>query len=177
MLEQLRRFIAPLDRTVKNMARRLKLVQVEQKDFQILQVTDLSSGPITVEHLQNFGIVSVPPKDAHVVVLNIRGNQDHPIAIVVDSKEKRLKGLQEGEVALYDALGNYIWLKNSGNAEMKLKKLKIQNDSNELISVLVELVTELISQKTNTAIGPQTLTPETIEKLTQVKIKIESFKV
>lgn len=69
-----------------------------------------------VEHFQNYGFTSHPKAPdasgaAEAVVVFLGGNRDHGIVIVVDDRRFRLKGLESGEVAIYDDLGQKIVLK------------------------------------------------------------------
>ena len=56
-------------------------------------------------------------------------------------------------------------------------KIKLDNESNELISVLVELLSTLVSAKVITGIGSQPFIASTVSSLNSIKTKLESFKV
>jgi phage baseplate assembly protein V len=71
-----------------------------------------------VERFQQYGFSSVPHSGAEVVVLFPSGTRDHGLIISVDDRRYRLKGLQGGEVALYDDLGTSVVLKRAGNIEI-----------------------------------------------------------
>ena len=63
-----------------------------------------------VERLQNYGFTSHPHVGAEAVVGCIGGLRSHAVVLTVDDRRYRLKSLQEGEVAMYDDLGNVIKL-------------------------------------------------------------------
>jgi len=67
-----------------------------------------------VERFQNYGMTSRPKDGAEAIVLCVGGLRSHAIAIVVDDRRFRLTGLEEGEVALYDDLGQVVHLKRDG---------------------------------------------------------------
>jgi phage baseplate assembly protein V len=64
-----------------------------------------------IERVQNYGFTSVPKEGAEAVVLFLGGNRDHGIAIAVDDRRYRLKGLESGEVAIYTDEGDSVALK------------------------------------------------------------------
>lgn len=63
-----------------------------------------------VEHLQSYGLAFHPHPDAEAVVACAGGLRSHAIVIAVADRRYRLKNLQQGEVALYDDLGNLVKL-------------------------------------------------------------------
>jgi hypothetical protein len=66
---------------------------------------------------------------------------------------------------------------NDGNSFIISKdgKIKINNSENELVAVMVELLTEMISGKNLTGVGPLEKSPDYIAKLDGIKVKMESF--
>lgn len=75
-----------------------------------------------VDHIQQFGFTSHPPKGSEAVVLFVGGNRSHGVVIGTDSSTYRLKGLPEGAVALYNQNGDYV----------KLTSDKIEVHANEI---------------------------------------------
>lgn len=67
-----------------------------------------------VERFQNYGVTSRPKDGAEAVIVCVGGLRSHAIAIVVDDRRFRLRQLEEGEVALYDDLGQVVYLKREG---------------------------------------------------------------
>ncbi|SAI74562.1 phage baseplate assembly protein V [Bordetella ansorpii] len=67
-----------------------------------------------VERFQQYGLTSVPYDDAESVALSVGGSTNHVIVISVDDRRYRLRGLSEGEVALYDDLGQVVHLTRGG---------------------------------------------------------------
>jgi phage baseplate assembly protein V len=64
-----------------------------------------------VPRMQNYGFTGVPPAqgtDATVVFLG--GDRNEPIIVAMENRQFRLVGLESGEVAIYDNLGNVIKL-------------------------------------------------------------------
>jgi phage baseplate assembly protein V len=63
------------------------------------------------EHFQHYGFTSVPHPGAEGIGLAVGGSTDHMVVICLDDRRYRLKGLQEGEVALYTDEGDSIVFK------------------------------------------------------------------
>lgn len=70
------------------------------------------------ELFQHYGLTSAPPKDTMLIVVPIGGKTTHSIAIATEHGTYRLKGLKEGEVALYTDEGDHILLKRGNNIEV-----------------------------------------------------------
>lgn len=63
-----------------------------------------------VERLQNYGFSSHPHPGAEALVACAGGLRSHMIALVVEDRRFRITGLEAGEVAIYDDLGNVVKL-------------------------------------------------------------------
>ncbi len=101
---------------VRNMIGRAVLSAIDDtKLLQTLQVTlladELADG---VERFQNYGFSSHPFPEAEAIVAAVGGTRSHLVAIAVDDRRYRVKGLAEGEVAIYDDQGQTIVLKRGG---------------------------------------------------------------
>jgi phage gp45-like len=71
-------------------------------DLQRLQVSLLAAEDRDgVERYQPYGLSSHPMVGADAVVVSVAGSRDHPVAIAVDDRRHRPRGLQPGEVCLY----------------------------------------------------------------------------
>jgi phage baseplate assembly protein V len=71
-----------------------------------------------VERVQNYGFTSVPLEGAEAVVLFVGGFRDHGLAVAVDDRRHRLKGLQPGEVAIYTDEGDSVVIRRGGTVEV-----------------------------------------------------------
>ena len=67
-----------------------------------------------VEHLEPYGFTSAPKDGAEGVALFPSGDRSHCVVVVVADRRYRMKGLQRGEVALYDDLGQSVVLTRTG---------------------------------------------------------------
>lgn len=67
-----------------------------------------------VERFQNYGFTSHPHPDAEAIVACMGGLRSHAVVIAVEDRRFRLAGLQQGEVAIYDDLGNVVLLGREG---------------------------------------------------------------
>lgn len=71
-----------------------------------------------VERFQQYGFTSHPHPGAEALVVCVAGNRDHAVVVAVDDRRFRLKGLQQGEVALYTDQGDKVVLKRDGVIEL-----------------------------------------------------------
>lgn len=96
----------------------------DNKKIQLIQVS-LQSSEIRdgIERFQNYGFTSVPLKGAEVAVAFVGGNRSHGIALAVDDRRHRIKGLENGEVAIYTDEGDKIHLKRNNVIEITTNKI------------------------------------------------------
>lgn len=88
----------------------LRLVD-DAKQAQSLQVELLADEvQDEVERFGSYGFTSVPHPGAEAITVCAGGLRSHAIVIAVEDRRYRLRGLQGGEVALYDDLGNQVLL-------------------------------------------------------------------
>lgn len=82
------------------------------RKLQSLQ-TKLTAGEVKdgVEHFETYGFTANPHPGAEVVLAFVGGDRSHGIAISTPDRRYRLQNLESGEVAIYDDLGNKVWLK------------------------------------------------------------------
>jgi phage baseplate assembly protein V len=71
-----------------------------------------------VEYAQDYGFTSHPHPGAEAIAVSVSGSRDHVVAIKVGDRRYRLKGLQQGEVALYTDEGDKVVLKRGGTIEV-----------------------------------------------------------
>jgi phage baseplate assembly protein V len=115
----------------------VKLVNDDGK-MQLVQVKLLGLTRDDVEHFQSYGFTSVPKDGAEAVVVNVGANGDHPVVIVVNDRRYRIKGLEEGEVAVYNDQGSKIVFKKNSDIEVTTTtKVKIDSPDVELTGDVV----------------------------------------
>lgn len=118
MRRELLRLLAPLARRIRLTAARsvVSLINDALK-LQGVQVKLLADEVRDqVERFQNYGLTSVPHAGAEGIYLSLNGSRDHGVVICVDDRRYRLTGLADGEVALYDDIGQRVHLKRNGIA-------------------------------------------------------------
>lgn len=64
--------------------------------------------------LAEYGFTSHPPVGADAIVIFIGGDRSNGAVIATGHQASRLKSLQPGEVAIYDNLGQSVWLTRNG---------------------------------------------------------------
>lgn len=119
-LSDLTRYLRPLVTRVGNLVSPATLTGVDDgTKMQSVQI-DLGDDEVRdeVEHPQNYGFTSRPIPGADALALCVGGRRDHCIVVVVDDRRYRLKGLAEGEVALYTDQGDKVHLKRGGTIEI-----------------------------------------------------------
>ena len=117
--------------------------------LQKLQVGVLKDEDIDdAEHFEPYGFTSVPLGGAEAALIFPNGDRSHPIAVAVTDRRWRIKGLQGGEVAIYNNVGTKIVLKADGAVE-------ITNGA----GVAVPLATKADVAAIETAIAGATIAP------------------
>lgn len=120
MVRTFNKLIQPYARRIRLTVSRgiVRLVNdaLKLQEVQIALLADETSDQ--VERFQNYGITSVPLSGAEGVFLSVGGSRDHGVIIAIDDRRYRLKGLQPGEVALYDDQGQVIKLKRGKAIEI-----------------------------------------------------------
>lgn len=175
----LRRAIQPIkDRLMLMVGRAVLAAAKDTTGVQQVQISVLAGEAMDkIERFQNWGFTGNPPEGSEGIVLMIGSNRDNLVMVALDHRTKRKMGLVPGESAMYDDKGNFIHLKTNGNQEVKLKKLKINNDSDEFVTVMHDLTKWLEEAYVQTAMGPQQFMPADLVKLGLIKARLETFKV
>lgn len=83
-----------------------------------------------VERFQEYGFTSVPLAGAEAAVIFMGGNRDHGIVVAVDDRRYRLKGLENGEVAIYTDEEDSIILKRGNKIEVNTKEFIVNAETN-----------------------------------------------
>ena len=93
-----------------------------------------------VERWQNYGHTSVPPKSSEALVLALNANRSNLAVICAEDKKLRLKGLIEGDSALYHLEGHFFKLTKKGvitgvgdDFEIEVKRVKIKATENIVV--------------------------------------------
>ena len=109
------KMIGPFARQIRTLAGRavIRLVNDALKE-QGVQIDLLAEETREAERYQHYGFTSVPHPGAEAITLSIGGSRDHVVVVADGDRRYRLKGLADGEVAIYDDLGQAVHLKRSG---------------------------------------------------------------
>lgn len=114
-----------------------------------------------VPRMQNYGFTGVPPvggTDATVIFLG--GDRNEPIIVAMENRQFRLKGLESGEVALYDDLGNVFKLGRDQVEVTAVTKL--------VATAPIVEVTATTSARVAVGAASMTITPTTIALVSAV---------
>lgn len=128
MMGAVREMMGGLEGRVRGMVARAIVRLVDDarqaQELQLDLLTDESQD--AVERFQNYGFTSVPHPGAEVLVVFAGGLRSHGVVLAVEDRRYRLTGLQEGEVALYDDLGNIVKLGREAIAITAVTKLTVE---------------------------------------------------
>ncbi|MDA8488573.1 phage baseplate assembly protein V [Kluyvera sp. Awk 3] len=129
---------ANFSRALNQIGRRLRLlvdravVRIVTDSFgrQNLQVQSLADATNDdVERFQQYGFTSVPPAGSEAIVLAVGGRRESLVAIAVEDKRCRPKGLASGDVCLYHQDGqSMIILKKGGIIDVRGKLVNYTAD-------------------------------------------------
>ena len=119
LFQIIKKVLSPLARSIQLSIGRCILQAIDDDlGIQGVKVSLLEGEVKEMERFQNYGFTSSPSSDAEGVCLFVGGNREHGICIALDNRKFRLKGLSEGQVALYDESGSKVLLKNDGTIEL-----------------------------------------------------------
>jgi len=115
VIKAINKVTAPLARRVGLMvARGVLSLANDALKLQSVQVKLLDGEVREMERFQDYGFTSAPLVGAEVAAVFVGGNRDHGLVLAIDDRRYRIKGLQAGEVAIYDDLGHAITLTRAG---------------------------------------------------------------
>lgn len=113
------------------------------------------------DRMQQYGFSSVPLDGAEGIFLALNGSRDQGVLIVVDDRRYRKGGLDGGESAMYNHLGDYIHIKADrkmeifAEEEVKIRTKRFVVEASEkvrFITLLLEVTGE-IKDLCDTALG------------------------
>jgi phage baseplate assembly protein V len=82
--------------------------------LQLLQLEILPGETPWAQRVTEYGFTSAPLAGAEAAVIHVLGRRSHPIIIAVDDRRFRVKDLANGEVCIYDDLGQQVHLTRTG---------------------------------------------------------------
>lgn len=142
-LAGLGRWIAPLKRRVLLMVARGVLDLVDEQNGKLLAQVQLLDKQVRarLEVLQHYGFASRPLAGAEVAVMFVGGNRHHGLIVASDDKRYRLRGMANGEVALYTDQGDVVHLKRGGEIQVKAKtKVRIESPRLECTGEIIDRI-------------------------------------
>ncbi|KWT89361.1 MULTISPECIES: phage baseplate assembly protein V [unclassified Variovorax] len=84
------------------------MVQTQQVKIGEVEVRD------NTKRVAEYGFTSMPLPGCHAVVIFVGGDRSNGVIVATNDQNHRLKNLLPGEVAIYDDLGQSVWLKRTG---------------------------------------------------------------
>lgn len=96
----------------RKVLRGIVTLSYDDTGIQRLQIKTLSGDVYELPRVQQYGYTSNPHAGSEGIVLML--DDAHGVVVAVDDRRYRMKGLKNGEVALYDDTGNKVHLQRSG---------------------------------------------------------------
>ncbi|MFP7605167.1 phage baseplate assembly protein V [Serratia quinivorans] len=134
-------------RSITSMSRRVRLmvdravvrIVTDSLGRQNLQVQTLANETNdSVERFQNYGFSSVPPPGSEAIVVAVGGRRSGMVAIAVEDKKTRPRGLDPNDVCVYHSEGHTITLKQDGVIEIRGKAVNlVAEESCDIVSKLI----------------------------------------
>lgn len=120
-LDQVARLLRPLVARVANtVARGVVELVGDAGDGQTLQISVLDGEIIDdAEHVQPYGLSSVPLVGAECAVIFPGGDRGHPLVVSVADRRHRPAGAEPGTVTLYSSAGSKVTLLPGGDIEVQ----------------------------------------------------------
>lgn len=146
MMGAAREMLGGLEGRVRGMVARaiVRLVD-DARQAQELQIELLEGeSQDAVERFQNYGLTSVPHVGAEALVVFAGGLRSHGVVLAVEDRRYRLTGLENGEVALFDDLGNVIKLGREAISVTATTKLMVDAPTVEVTADSVTVTSDNI---------------------------------
>lgn len=136
-------------RSINAIGRRLRLMvdravvrmvtdSLGRQNLQVQSLADETND--SVERFQNYGVSSVPPSGSEAIVIAVGGRRSGMVAIAVEDKKSRPKGLDPGDVCVYHFGGHAITLKKDGVIEIRGKTVNlVAEESCDIVSKLINI--------------------------------------
>lgn len=114
--------------------------------------TELYLGDVreNVEHFEPYGFTSEPFTGAETLTMSIDGDRCHTIAICVADRRYRLKGLKDGEVAIFDDQKQMVKLSRDGIDVETPKDIRVKVSGNASVIVGGDATVNVANQTTLT---------------------------
>jgi phage baseplate assembly protein V len=115
-----------------------------------------------VRFMQNFGMVSEPPKNSTALLAARGGAKDASVALVVENRDGAVT-LAEGETVVYNNSGVTVHLKKDGTVEIKGANLEVTEgyvqDDNTTGTETMQKMRDLYNTHTHNETGSVTAIP------------------
>jgi phage baseplate assembly protein V len=108
-----------IGRAIVNLVDDTKKAQAVQIDLLADETQD------NVERFQNYGFTSHPHPGAEAITVFPGGLRSHGVVIAVEDRRYRLIDLEQGEVAMFDDLGNVIKLGREAISIEAVQKIEV----------------------------------------------------
>ncbi len=117
-VDGIKRLLTPIANRIKLLVGRCVLTVIaDGGGLQLVQLKGLAGETLDArERFQEYGFTSVPLAGCEAVMVAVGGARNHAVVIACDDRRHRLKGLGDGDVAIYDDKGQKVHLSRGGVA-------------------------------------------------------------
>lgn len=124
------RFFTGLQRGLSNMLVRAVVRRLDSNSKnQMLQIQMIADElKDNIEHLEPYGFTSAAHTGAEAFAAFPDGDRSHGVVLVVADRRYRIKGLKDGEVAIYSDEGDSITLKRGNKIEVNTKQYIVNSE-------------------------------------------------
>ena len=147
MIGAAREMMSGLEGRVRGMVARAIVRLVDDarqaQEVQIELLADESQD--AVERFQNYGLTSVPHAGAEALVVFAGGLRSHGVVLAVEDRRYRLTGLEDGEVALFDDLGNVVKLGRDALSLTAVTKVMVSAPVVDVAADRVDVTSDIIN--------------------------------
>lgn len=140
-MNKFRRLLAPIWRRIDQLfslasgVRVNSRTRIQQLQLELLQEQLLDAVP----HLEGYGRTAHPPKGYEALVASLAGERRRSVCLTTFHRQYRLKELAEGEVALYDDLGNVVHLKRDRLQVKAVQHLEVSAPTCEITATTTHI--------------------------------------
>lgn len=140
-MNELSQILAPIKRRLRLMIRRALVSLIDDtQERQLVQAAGYQGEVLDgVEHFQGYGRTAIAPSASDMVLVAIGGDMEQLVALRVEDRSVRPKGLKALDNCLYHADGHNLLLTENGTGILTLKRLVINAEDS------IEMNTKTIS--------------------------------
>jgi phage baseplate assembly protein V len=152
MIDFVRKMVRSVNRRVLLIATRGVVQLVDDKPkCQTVQVKGVADEVLDdVEHLQPYGLTSVPPEGSECLVISLGGNRSTSVVLACGDRRVRVTQLEAGELALYTDEGTQVLLRKGKKVQVLADHIDLGSASAaDFVALAQKVLSELQKLQTH----------------------------